>query len=240
MRMLFISDLHLSEERPQTTAAFFAFLAEKTGQNDHLYILGDFFDAWIGDDDDRPLAEEVARALASAVDRGVKVFYQHGNRDFLLGNHYASRCGMELLPDFFVLTVNGQRWLLAHGDQFCTEDTAYQQFRVMVRDTHWQREFLQQSLKDRRHIASQLRAKSKEANSLKAEDIMDVVPQEIISALQLHGCDILVHGHTHRPARHDVPLSDGRRAERVVLGEWGKDFWYAVADNGVLKLVHQA
>ncbi|HQQ62754.1 MAG TPA: UDP-2,3-diacylglucosamine diphosphatase [Pseudomonadales bacterium] len=238
--MLFISDLHLSEERPQITAAFLAFLSEKTGQHDQLYILGDFFDAWIGDDDDRLLAQDIARALDAAADRGVKIFFQHGNRDFLLGDNFASRCGMELLPDFFVLTVNSQRWLLAHGDQFCTEDSAYQQFRATVRDASWQREFLHKPIAERRDIAGQLRAKSKEANSMKAEDIMDVVPQEIENALLLHGCDILIHGHTHRPARHAVSLPDGRRAERVVLGEWKDGFWYAMADNGVLKLVHQA
>lgn len=239
MHMLFISDLHLSEERPQTTAAFLAFLAEKTGHHKQLYILGDFFDAWIGDDDDRPLAQDVAQALAAAAGRGIEIFFQHGNRDFLVGESFALRCEMKLLPDFFVLTVNSQRWLLTHGDQFCTEDGAYQQFRATVRDESWQREFLQKPIGERRNIAAQLRAKSREANSMKAEDIMDVVPQEIENALLLHGCDILIHGHTHRPARHALSLMDGRQAERVVLGEWGDGFWYAVAGGGALQLVHQ-
>lgn len=220
MNILFISDLHLSEERPHTTAAFLAFLAEKAAACDQLYILGDFFDAWIGDDDDRPLAQEVARALKEVAAKGVQIFFQHGNRDFLLGDVYAARCGMQLLPELHVIEQEGRRYLLAHGDQFCTQDVAYQQFRALVRTPEWQREFLAKPLVERRAIAEQLRAKSKEANSIKAEDIMDVTPAEIEKVLVAHQCYTLIHGHTHRPAHHALTLPDGSAAERIVLSDW--------------------
>lgn len=224
MNILFISDLHLSEERPHTTAAFLAFLAEKVAACDRLYILGDFFDAWIGDDDDRQLAEVVAQALKKAAAKKVQIFFQHGNRDFLLGASYAARCGMQLLPELHIMEHEGRRYLLAHGDQFCTQDLAYQQFRVLVRKSEWQREFLAKSLPERRAIAQQLRAKSKEANSIKAEDIMDVTPSEIEKVLVAHQCTTLIHGHTHRPARHTLTLPDGSVAERVVLSDWEEDY----------------
>ncbi len=237
MNALFISDLHLSEERPHTTAAFFAFLAEKTRGVEQLYILGDFFDAWIGDDDDRPLAEAVANALHAVATLGVKIFFQHGNRDFLLGEQYAARCGMQLLPALSVIEDSAQRILLAHGDQFCTQDVAYQQFRALVRNPQWQREFLAKSLAERRAIAAQLRAKSKEANSIKAEDIMDVTPAEVKVALEQYQCSLLIHGHTHRPARHAVMLERGVQAERIVLGDWTEQYCYMQWKNGASELV---
>ena len=224
MNRLFISDLHLSEERPHTTAAFLAFLAEKAIACEQLYILGDFFDAWIGDDDDRPLAAEIANALRKISDHGVQVFFQHGNRDFLLGDTYAARCGMQLLPELCVIEHACRRYLLAHGDQFCTQDAAYQQFRELVRNPEWQRDFLAKPLTERRAIAAQLRAKSKEANSIKAEDIMDVTPSEIETALVANQCGSLIHGHTHRPARHTLALPDGSTAERIVLSDWQESY----------------
>ncbi len=220
MNALFISDLHLSEERPHTTAAFLAFLADRATHCQQLYILGDFFDAWIGDDDDRPLAQTISNALHDVAQKGVQILFQHGNRDFLLGADYAGRCGMHLLPDFFVLQNGTQQILLAHGDQFCTGDTAYQQFRALVRKPEWQREFLAKPLDERRAIAAQLRAKSREANSMKAEDIMDVTAAEIETALMAHQCTTLIHGHTHRPAWHSLTMRDNRAAKRAVLGEW--------------------
>lgn len=224
MNILFISDLHLSEKRPHTTAAFFAFLAEKAAACDQLYILGDFFDAWIGDDDDRPLAEAVAQALKKVAVKGIRIFFQHGNRDFLLGEAYAAHCGMQLLPELHVLEQGGRRYLLAHGDQFCTQDVAYQQFRALVRNPEWQRDFLTKPLLERRAIAEQLRAKSKEANSIKAEDIMDVTPSEIVKALTTNQCETLIHGHTHRPGRHALTLPDGSTAERIVLSDWEENY----------------
>jgi UDP-2,3-diacylglucosamine hydrolase len=240
MNCLFISDLHLSEKRPHTTAAFFDFLAENSALCDHLYILGDFFDAWIGDDDDRLLVTEVADKLRDFSENGTQVFFQHGNRDFLLGEHYAARCGMQLLSGFHMIERAGLRYLLAHGDQFCTQDIAYQQFRAQVRNAEWQREFLAKPLAERKAIAAQLRASSMEANSIKAEDIMDVVPDEIANVLDAHRCDVLIHGHTHRPARHHQPLPDGRVAERIVLGEWDSTYWFVRLDDNGAELLEKS
>jgi UDP-2,3-diacylglucosamine hydrolase len=237
MNRLFISDLHLSEERPHTTAAFFAFLEDEAASCDELYILGDFFDAWIGDDDDRPLAADVAQALKKVAEQGVRIFFQHGNRDFLLGEDYAQRCGMQLLPALHVIEQQGQRILLAHGDQFCTQDVAYQQFRSLVRNPEWQQDFWAKPIAERRAIAAQLRAKSKEANSIKAEDIMDVTPSEIDKVLIEQKCNTLIHGHTHRPARHVSTLPDGSVAERIVLGEWAETYWIARLERSVLRLM---
>ncbi len=245
MTTLFISDLHLHNERPLTTEAFFSFLQTEVKSAETLYILGDLFDAWIGDDDDRPLVSQVAEALKAVADRGTKIFFQHGNRDFLLGPHYAKRCGMQLLPELFTLEVADERWLLAHGDQFCTQDVAYQKFRHMVRDSNWQKELLSKTLEERRNIAAQLREKSKEANSIKAEDIMDVTQSEIEKVLLEKKCSKLIHGHTHRPARHalSIPklsLPNQQSPERLVLGEWDKTFWFIRQKGKTLELIEQA
>jgi UDP-2,3-diacylglucosamine hydrolase len=235
MSTLFISDLHLSKERPHITAAFFAFLNQHILQPekklpicDRLYILGDFFDAWIGDDDESPLMSDVADELQKAALGGTQIFFQHGNRDFLLGEQYAARCGMTLLPELFVWEHQGERCLLAHGDQFCTADTDYQQFRSLVRNPAWQSEILSKPLTERRAIAAQMRAESRDATSIKAESITDVTQSEIEQALLTHHCKRLIHGHTHRPARHAIVLPDGTKAERLVLGEW--------ADNGFCRI----
>ena len=244
MSTLFISDLHLSESRPLITEAFFSFLQNDAKNAETLYILGDLFDAWIGDDDDRSLASQVASALKALSDRGTKLFFQHGNRDFLIGHRYAKRCGMQLLPELFTLEVADERWLLAHGDQFCTEDIAYQQFRSMVRSPQWQKELLSKTLEERRAIATQLREKSKEANSIKAEDIMDVTPNEIEKILIDKKCSKLIHGHTHRPARHALSLpnlapQNKLSAERVVLGEWHTTYWFIRQKGKTLELIEQ-
>lgn len=239
MTTLFISDLHLNENRPLVTEAFFSFLQREARRADALYILGDLFDAWVGDDDDRFLVNSVADALRELNRSGAAIFFQHGNRDFLLGDSFATRCGMQLLPECHVLECHGERWLLAHGDQFCTQDAAYQQFRKMVRDPAWQKEILAKTLAERRQLASALREKSREANSIKAEDIMDVTTGVIIETLRLTGCNKLIHGHTHRPARHILDI-DGTNAERIVLGEWHSSFWYLRARNSGLDLIEQA
>lgn len=239
MSTLFISDLHLHEERPLVTEAFFSFLQTEARSAETLYILGDLFDAWVGDDDDRPLVAQVAQALKAIADHGTKIFFQHGNRDFLLGPAYAKRCGMQLLPEFFIVEVANERWLLMHGDQLCTGDLAYQQFRSMVRNPQWQKELLAKSLDERRAIAQQLREKSRDANSLKAEDIMDVTPAEIENVLGKYQCKKLIHGHTHRPARHPVSMNGHVVAERIVLGDWDSSFWFLRGKNNSLQLIQQ-
>jgi len=238
MTALFISDLHLHEDRPHTTDAFLAFLQQEVIGNETLYILGDLFDAWIGDDDERALPSQVADNIRRAVDRGTTVFFQHGNRDFLLGHRYARRCGMHILPELFQLEVMNERWLLAHGDQFCTGDSAYQQFRAMVRRPTWQKEILSKPLAERRQLAMQLREKSRESNSLKATDIMDVAPDAVARTMAELKCCKLIHGHTHRPARHDIRVA-GEQAERIVLGEWDANCWYLRQQGTNLELIEK-
>jgi len=238
MSTLFISDLHLHEERPLVTEAFFSFLQTEARTATSLYILGDLFDAWIGDDDDRPLVKSVSQALRG-ISKKTKLFFQHGNRDFLLGSDYANHCGMTLLPELFVIESGSERWLLAHGDQFCTQDLAYQQFRAQVRNPVWQKELLAKPLAERRAIAKQLREKSRDANSLKAEDIMDVTQAEIKNVLEKYRCCKLIHGHTHRPARHPLFITNNVPAERIVLGDWDTTFWFLRQKDSSLQLIQQ-
>lgn len=239
MSQLFISDLHLHESRPHITRAFFHFLQARATQADALYILGDFFDAWIGDDDDSALAQDVAAELNQLHKHGVAIYFIHGNRDFLLGKDYADKAGITLLPETTVIDLYGTPTLLMHGDELCTGDAEYQLFRSMVRNPQWQQQILAQPLAARRALAAQLREKSQSMNSLKAEDIMDVTPTEVVAQMKLAGVTRMIHGHTHRPARHAVELN-GKPAERIVLGDWHETGWCISASPDGLTLEHWA
>ncbi|GAB3271862.1 UDP-2,3-diacylglucosamine diphosphatase [Parahaliea aestuarii] len=210
----FISDLHLDPARPAVTRAFGDFL-QAHRDADALYILGDFFEAWIGDDDDAPLGQEVAALLADYSAAGPDLYLMQGNRDFLLGEDFARRAGATLIPDPTTIDLYGRPVLLMHGDSLCTGDPEYQQFRALARSPEWQADILARPLAERRALAAQLRNMSSEANSNKAEDIMDVTPEEVDKALTAQGVDCLIHGHTHRPARHRHTAG-----ERWVLGDW--------------------
>lgn len=216
MTLLFISDLHLEASRPEATDAFRRLLLEQVREVQALYILGDLFDAWVGDDDDAPLAEAVADIIRSVADRGTRVFFQHGNRDFLLGQAYARRCKMRLMQEAEVLLVDGQTYLLMHGDSLCTDDVAYQAFRARSRDAAWQQSMLSQSLEVRRSLATQARSASAEHTATTPLDIMDVNDAAVAHAMQEAGATRMIHGHTHRPATHRY--ADGR--ERRVLAPW--------------------
>lgn len=224
MTTLFISDLHLHASRPEATQAFCQFLQEQAASADALYILGDFFDTWIGDDDDAPLGDEVAQALKALSDSGTKVFLMHGNRDFLLGQKFARSAGAELLEDPTVIDLYGTRTLLMHGDSLCTRDTEYMAMRQQLRSAAWQGQILAQPLAARRAFADGLRAKSKVMNSSKPEDIMDVTPDAVEECMRDHKVARLVHGHTHRPDRHPLVIN-GQSAERIVLGDWHDYAW---------------
>ncbi|WOX05419.1 UDP-2,3-diacylglucosamine diphosphatase [Microbulbifer pacificus] len=237
MASFIISDLHLDESRPDITRGFFDFLQGPAANADALYILGDFFEVWIGDDDDAPLPREVAHQLKAYSDRGPRVYFMHGNRDFLLGKEYADRCGAELLPDPSVIELAGQPVLLMHGDSLCTLDQEYMAFRQQARNPMWQQALLAKPLEERRQIATQIRAVSKSMNSRKAEDIMDVTPDEVTNAMAEHGVRTLIHGHTHRPARHALTV-EGETAERIVLGDWGTQGWCIRADESGMELIH--
>jgi len=236
MRTLFISDLHLHESRPQLTRAFFHFLHTQALGAEKLYILGDFFDAWIGDDDDNPLNSQVAEELKKLNDTGTQIFLMHGNRDFLMGEKFAAQAGATMLAEGTVINLYQYPTLLLHGDQLCTGDTDYIKFRQQVRSPQWQQQVLSQPLNARRALAAQLREKSQEMNSLKSEGIMDVTQSEVVKVMQQAGVRRLIHGHTHRPARHQLEI-DGEPAERIVLGDWHDKAWAIIADEKSLELI---
>jgi len=223
---LFISDLHLDPERPHITRLFREFVEGEARGAEALYILGDLFEAWIGDDDDAPLAREIADALLALRDAGVAVYFMHGNRDFLLGHRYAARAGMRLLPDPSVVMLHGEPVLLMHGDTLCTDDVAYQAFRAQSRTPGWREAMLAQPLPVRRALAGQARAASqthlqalKAGNRAQFETITDVAAQTVESTLIRYGVKTLIHGHTHRPAVHRVQIGD-TQCTRIVLGDW--------------------
>lgn len=237
MHSLFISDLHLHESRPQITLAFFHFLHTQAIAAEALYILGDFFDAWIGDDDKSELAQQIAHELLALKQQGVAIYFMHGNRDFLVGTDYAKQAGIELIPEGTVIDLYGTATLLVHGDALCTGDSEYQQFRTMVRSAQWQQQVLAQPLAARRALAAQLREKSQSMNSLKADDIMDVTPAEVIRQMTQAQVQLLIHGHTHRPARHSLQINN-QIAERIVLGDWHDLGWAIKADQQGQELIH--
>lgn len=219
MTTLFVSDLHLDASRPGITRLFLDFLAGEARQAQALFVLGDLFEAWVGDDEPGEPGASVCAALKALADSGVPVFLMRGNRDFLFGPGIAARCGATLLPDPCVVDLHGQPTLLMHGDLLCTDDTAYQAFRRQVRDPAWQAQFLAQPLEARHAFAAKARAASREHQQGVSETITDVTPAAVAAVMARHGVDRLVHGHTHRPAVHSL-LVDDRPATRIVLGDW--------------------
>ena len=219
-RTLFISDLHLSVERPELVAAFHEFVRGPARGASALYVLGDLFDLWLGDDQLRdPLAAGVANALAELARSGTAVYLQRGNRDFLLGERFAKASGATLLPDAVVHDLHGTRTLIMHGDQLCTDDVGYQRFRAWWQDPVHRRSFLALPFFIRRGIGAALSAGSRRAIENKPEAIMDVNADAVASALRERGVSRLIHGHTHRPAHHAHDI-DGRVCERQVLADW--------------------
>jgi len=240
MPTLFISDLHLDAERPEITALFGRFIDEEARGADALYILGDLFEAWVGDDDPSETGRFVAEKLAALRASGVPVFFQRGNRDFLLGDAYATRAGVTILPDPAVILLNGKPALLMHGDLLCTDDVAYQQFRAQTRDPRWQAQFLAQPLAARLAFAQQARTASQARHAeLQGQGLMeaitDVAPTTVTATLARYGIDTLIHGHTHRPAVHELDV-DGRACQRIVLGDWYEQGSVLRVDSDSLQL----
>ena len=222
MTVLFISDLHLDGERPDITRQFLEFLDREAADAQRLYILGDLFEAWIGDDDPDPDKRRVIAGLKSLTQRGLQCFVMHGNRDFLLGKRFCSDTGTTLIEDGTVINVFGRKVLLMHGDTLCTDDHSYQRLRRIVRNPLVQWILRSMTLGQREKLAARMRAGSKahiEAADRAAPDIMDVNSEAALAAFRAHGVDCLIHGHTHRPAIHDVNV-DGRTMTRIVLGDW--------------------
>lgn len=218
--VLFISDLHLTPERPQAAHLLRRFLRDVAPSAAALYILGDFFEAWVGDDDlSEPFHADIAEALRILSGHGTQVAFLPGNRDFLAGEAFARAAGLTLLPDPTRLDLFGVPTLLSHGDAFCTDDATYQAFRAQVRGAAWQQAFLALPLAERRALARELRERSEQAKAGKKPEIMDVNAEAVERAFRESRVDRIIHGHTHRPARHEH-LVDGRPRERWVLADW--------------------
>lgn len=219
MTTLFISDLHLESTRPDIADQFLAFLGGEARDNQALYILGDLFESWVGDDDPDEHYAAIKTAIRSLADTGVPVYFMHGNRDFMIGAKFAEECGIEILHDPHVADLYGEAVLLSHGDALCTDDVEYQQFRAMTRNPEWQQMMLQKSLQERLAFAAQARAASKEHGSSLSTEISDVNKGAVEQAMLRHGVTTMLHGHTHRPAVHSLSVG-GTPATRIVLGDW--------------------
>jgi len=219
MTTLFIADLHLSEQRPEITELFIEFLKTKARHARALYILGDLFEAWLGDDCILPAYNEIITQLKNLTDSNIPVYLVHGNRDFLIGNHFCELTGCQLLDESTTITIDNNDYIIMHGDTLCTDDVKYQQFRTMVRNPEWQQQMLSKTPAERIALAKQYREISKSETSTKAEDIMDVNQGEVEKVMRTTNIFTLIHGHTHRPNIHNFDI-DGKPARRIVLGDW--------------------
>lgn len=240
---LFIADLHLSADRPDITAAFQRFLLERAIKADALYILGDLFEVWIGDDNPEPLLDKVATALAN-LSQQIPIYFIHGNRDFILRQGYANRAGMQLLPQKQVIDLYGTPTLIMHGDSLCTLDIAYQKFRKWWNQPWWQWLLLKTPITYRQRLAAKARRKSAEHKARYSQhsqhqnqpQIMDVTPSEVPKVMAEFGVTKLIHGHTHRPAVHQIDIN-GTPGERYVLGDWYSQSSYLTVSAGHWDLV---
>lgn len=232
MSTLFVSDVHLSTERPEVVSHFLEFLNGPARSAEAVYILGDLFDEWLGDDDDRAPHPLVTEGVSNLVASGVPVCIMRGNHDFLLGAGFESVSGCSLMDDEEVVDLYGTRTLLMHGDSLCTRDTEYQAFRKMSRDPENQMQFLALPFEQRAARAAEIRGQSKASMRLKTDEIMDVTPSAVSDIMHKYGVRHFVHGHTHRPAVHDIRI-DGAPGKRVVLGDWyEQDSVLSVSENG--------
>ena len=228
--ILFISDLHLQLERPDITRAFFDFLSEQASQAQALYILGDFFEVWIGDDALDEFQLSIARALKQLAGRGCQIFLMHGNRDFLIGEKFCRLAGAKLLKDPSVIKLGETRVLLSHGDLLCTADTEYLKMRRLLRNPLSLFILRNLPLAMRLKLARGLRNQSQQRTRMKAQQITDVTPAAVAPFMQRYQVQLLIHGHTHRPQRHQLQLDSTTPAERIVLGDWDKSVWYLACD----------
>ncbi|MBC3952751.1 UDP-2,3-diacylglucosamine diphosphatase [Pseudomonas folii] len=228
--ILLISDLHLQEERPDITRAFLDLIAGRARDAQALYILGDFFEVWIGDDAMSPFQRSICQALRELSDSGTQIFLMHGNRDFMIGRAFCKAAGCTLLPDPSVVQLNGEPVLLMHGDSLCTRDEGYIRMRRYLRNPLTL--FVLRNLpKSTRHkLARKLRNESRSQTRMKANDIVDVTPEEVPEVMQQFGVRTLIHGHTHRPAIHKLQIGD-QAARRIVLGDWDKQGWAVQVDE---------
>ena len=235
MTRLFVSDLHLEAGAPEAVEQFLKFMRTQAAEAEALYILGDLFEVWVGDDDPDPAKGRVCEALRTLTSSGVGCFVLHGNRDFLIGREFCRRTGARLLADPVVVDLYGERVLLTHGDALCTDDHSYQELRSTVRTPEWQRRFLGLPLSDRELIANQARAGSKEHTAKTVPNIMDVNEDAVSTAYRATRVRRIIHGHTHRPGVHDTSI-EGESAQRMVLGAWYEQGSYIRYDKGRYEL----
>ena len=228
--ILLISDLHLEEQRPDITRAFLYFLQTRARQAEALYILGDFFEVWIGDDGMSAFQQSIARALRELSDSGTRVYLMHGNRDFLIGRRFCREAGCSLLKDPSLVELGGERVLLMHGDSLCTLDVGYMKLRRWLRNPLSLLILRNLPLATRQKLARKLRNESRAQTRMKASEIVDVTPDEVIRVMATHGVRTLIHGHTHRPAVHELEVN-GQPARRIVLGDWDRQGWALQIDG---------
>ncbi len=232
MKPRFISDIHLSKDSPHLTDAFKAFLNESKEACTHLFILGDLFEIWIGDDDDNPFIQDIKKAIINFTSDGPETFLMHGNRDFLIGEAFANEVGISILPDPYTLDINGLKIIISHGDFLCTDDVDYINFRNKVRSEEWQKDFLSKNLSERNEIANSLRSQSKDATSEKSLEITDVNIESTNNFLKENKPDIFIHGHTHRPKIHEY-----NSYKRIVLGDWNANGYYLSYNSKSFELI---
>ena len=235
MTRLFVSDVHLDAAYPEAVEQFLAFLQTHAARAEALYILGDLFETWVGDDDREAAKERVRNGLRTLTSGGVACFLLHGNRDFLLGRDFCQTTGSRLLADPIVAEFDAERVLLTHGDALCTDDHAYQELRSIVRTPQWQRIFLSLPVADRELMANQARSGSRQHTARSTYRIMDVNPDAVTAAFRSTDVRRIIHGHTHRPGIHDLSI-EGRAVQRIVLGAWYEQGSYLSYDNGRYEL----
>ena len=228
--ILLISDLHLEQERPDISRAFLHFLESRASEAEALYILGDFFEVWIGDDAISPFQRSIAQALRQLSDSGTRIYLMHGNRDFMIGQAFCREAGCSLLHDPSLVELGGEKVLLMHGDSLCTRDEAYMRLRRWLRNPLALFILRNLPLAARRKLARKLRTESREQTRMKASDIVDVTPAEVPRIMAAHGVRTLIHGHTHRPAVHQLEVA-GQPARRIVLGDWDSQGWALQVDG---------
>ena len=227
MTTYFISDLHLEEPRPDITDAFLAFMDAIQGKAETLYILGDFFESWIGDDENTALQVKIKQRLKAFTDQGAALFFMHGNRDFLIGDIFAQETGCILLDDPCLIDLAGEQVLLMHGDSLCTADTGYMKFRATIRNPAFLEPFLKRPIEERKITAQQLRTMSQANNQGKSMEIMDVTQEEVTKEMEAHNIKTFIHGHTHRP---QIDKREHGKV-RIVLGDWDQHVWYLKVNN---------
>ena len=236
MSTIFLSDIHISEQYPEIGQHLKEFLLDNSLNTDTIYILGDLFEYWLGDDDPNPVFIEIKKLLKDLNNKNISIFFVHGNRDFLIGKSFAEETGCKILHDPSVIDLFGEKVLISHGDIFCIDDKEYQSFRSLTRDPKWKKLILSKPLSFRKEFAKKARLQSSEYTSSKKDEIMDVNNDEILKMYKQYNVNIIIHGHTHKPAIHDVFLN-GKNCKRIVLGDWYEQGSILRCDKSGLNLI---